>query len=275
MALYELCKPGAPGRGDVAWAIESILVNNPQVNRDARMTLAKGLNWLAIANPPAISREEAATTAAAALEAEYKSMPKAGQPGYEQSKQLQLELLRQIGQYNHKKVYPALEAMIEQHPMPEVKAQAEKLLSDMRDRLMPIKAAVTVDQISSVEQRAEILGRAITSNDVNETCQAIFASFSGSPVRTSDDPRLPLLYRALEDSSEKVRLAAAWMLVESSNAEDLERGVVALADLSVNSARSGYRGDADALLNSVAGFDANYAAMVKRARERAKTRKTK
>jgi len=257
-ALFELCKPGAPGRGDVVWAIETCLINEPEMSRTAKLNVLYGLAWLADANPPAISGAEAAVTVAAALQQEYSSMPKPDQPGYQDSKKLQLEMLRQLSSYGHKKIYPLLEAMADSHPDPELRAKADELIGSMRDQVGVMRQQTTPDIVTPLEKRAENLGEALKTKDVTAMCQAIFDACQSLPIRSSEDPRVPVLQSALSDSSERVQLSAAWMLLESSNPGDQGAALDALARLSVSGTRLGYRKDANSLLDGVRSWGASY-----------------
>lgn len=162
-----------------------------------------------------------------------------------------------------------------------VKSEIEDLTADKRDRVTPLFQLAKVDrQSTKAEERAERLAGAVDEVhrhystysaqrelNVARTVELIFSSCKGLPISDAVDPRIPklrLLCQAKASvntaaSGEKagnidqqldarIRLAAAWMLLQSKNETDRRLAIFTTAHVAVLGDRSGVRQDAQKLL---------------------------
>jgi len=93
------------------------------------------------------------------------------------------------------------------------------------------------------DQMAAVLGNA--KNDAKTVCTALFINTDSKPLEGADDPRLVILVAATRDSSERVRLAAAQLLLQSRRREDVDKAAAVVADASKNSPSIGLQCEAN------------------------------
>jgi hypothetical protein len=129
--ILDICKSTGPGRGDLDWALKTCLVEQPNIDPKVRLTLLQAMDEL-VAPKGKLSREFAASVAAAALETEYRNMPKPGELRYDDSVKLQTELLDRIGKYGNKELVAILEAVAKNHAVEAVKAKAREVINKLK-----------------------------------------------------------------------------------------------------------------------------------------------
>lgn len=129
--ILDICKGKGPGRGDLAWALKTCLVEQPKLDHAIRGTLLKALDELVAPNGN-VSKESAANIAALALEAEFRNMPKQGEEGYDASIRLQSDLLDRIKANGNRDMTPVLDAIAKFHRSDEIKRKAAELCQQMK-----------------------------------------------------------------------------------------------------------------------------------------------
>lgn len=248
-ALRNLTAPGVENREYVAWAIQLALTSGPAMNKQAREHLLEGIKSLATPDNKgrtAISREAAATTIAQALDLENNL-----RAPYQADANLQMKYIDALAQFKHHKVFPVLEAIANERKGTALGTRAENVMSDLRDSVNLMWDDTVPDRVSTVAMQAESIEKALADGTKTEaTIETIFAATKESRLIGLDDPRLPLLKVALNDSNERVRLAAARALVSiaGNTSVDISAAKRTLEQLSQSGSRQAYKRDALATL---------------------------
>ncbi len=233
----------------------------------------------------ALYRQIAAVYLARSLESCWDGLPKppghpqappAGESGYPQALALQRRILTTLAGWNHREIYPALEAAITQHPYPEIREQARQTLADMRDRIEPILTRTANDTDSTASQRAQALENLLRNAHADDVVQGLFSAYRGSLILEQSDPRVSLYLRALRDGGgevpvaertrwalngdEKVRLAAARVILDMDargvylntgfSQADRVRALQVVAETAFSGSQDGYRQDAMTMLRT-------------------------
>jgi|AGTN01.1.fsa_nt_gi HEAT repeat. len=252
-ALRNLTAPGVENREYVAWAIQLALTSGPAMNKQAREHLLEGIKSLATPDSRgriAISREAAATTIAQALDLENNL-----RSPYQADPNLQMKYIDALAQFKHHKVFPVLEAIANERKGTALGIKAEVVMADLRDSVNLMWDETVPDRVSTAAMQAQSIEKALTDGTKTEaTIETIFAATKDSRLIGLDDPRLPLLKVALNDSNERVRLAAARALVSiaGNNNVDMTGARRTLEQVSQSGSRPAYRRDAQATLKLIA-----------------------
>jgi len=133
------------------------------------------------------------------------------------------------------------------HPMPMVRELARQIVADLVENTEIVKQNLNLQPNSSpVELAARLQNvNADIKTDSEQLSRAIFEAVLSRRIEDASDPRRKILNELVHDPHERIRLAAAHMLLEQSNiAEDQRAGAIALADLSESASLLGYRQDA-------------------------------
>lgn len=248
-ALKNLTAPGVENREYVAWAIQLALTSGPAMNKQAREHLLDGIKSLATPDSrgrTAISREAAAMTIAQALDLENNL-----RSPYQADPNLQMKYIEALGQFKHHKAFPVLEAIANERKGTALGARAESVMSDLRDSVSLMWNETIPDRVSTPAMQAQTIERALADGTKTDaTIEAIFAATKDSRLIGLDDPRLPLLKVALNDSNERVRLAAARALVSiaSNTSVDMVGVRMTLEQISQDGSRAAYKRDAKAAI---------------------------
>lgn len=205
-----------------------------------------------------ITPERAGAIISKALEREYKLMP-ADNKLKQENKALQLKMLEQLHALRYHGDYGVLTALSDptfgsKHK--EVQVRAAQVLGSLRDGTGWVHQDTHAASVGSLGQRADQMRTALESDDAKynyeNTIKTIFASCKQEPIKYSTDPRIAVLKSAIADSkSERVKLAAAWMLSQSANAEDIDAASAELARLTADASRSTTKSEAISILSSM------------------------
>ncbi|MBA3855557.1 MAG: hypothetical protein C0507_01490 [Cyanobacteria bacterium PR.3.49] len=205
--------------------------------------------------PPlfAMTRERVANVTAKALEIELLRNPGNQCEWYQQ------ELIEQLKQQQHRMVFPVIEALAKSSNFPGVRADAERMLADLRDSVSLMWRNTTPDLRTPSEDRAQALKKALqitqsgdkqTGKNIETTVQEIFNATAGLDLKPGD-PCLNYLSLAMNEQAERVRLAAAMVVAQSkldaSNPEK-QKAIGVLQQLAANGSKAGYKKDAAELL---------------------------
>lgn len=251
-ALRNLTAPGVENREYVAWAIQLALTSGPAMNKQAREHLLEGLKSLATPDNrgrKAISQEAAAMTIAQALDLENNL-----RSPYQADPNLQMKYVDALGQFKHHKAFPVLEAMANERKGTALGAKAENIMSDLRDSVNLMWNETVPDRVSTPTMQAQAIEKSLAdATKTDATIETIFAATKDSHLIGLDDPRLPLLKVALNDSNERVRLAAARALVSiaCNTSVDMSGARRTLEQLSQNGSRPAYKRDAQSTLELI------------------------
>ncbi|MBY0547485.1 MAG: hypothetical protein K2W95_09350 [Candidatus Obscuribacterales bacterium] len=220
------------GRDLVAGRVEEILttrlggIATDSVGSD----LLAGLKELArpdASGNVAISRERLASIYAVILKHEVGAEGGfAGKSLKDQSPWLQLYLIRELAAMKNRMMYPALEAIAKRkvniedpnlrREFEEVAKVAQETLEELRDSVPLIWHATAIDFVSSAEDRATRLGTALTNRtSADQLIQQMFSAYKGHSFKIND-PAFGSLSVAMGDTNERVRMAAAMLVMESN-----------------------------------------------------------
>lgn len=244
--LRDCCKAGTPDRDQTMRMIEDGLCNQAGLRPGARMALLEGLQELYKSGDKDVSipREKAAELYARAIKLEIRREEN-------QNAEFQRQLVDGLYKLQHRQMYPVLEAL--QNPedgsrFPAVREKAAETLTALRDSVSTMYFESPEDQSTPPAARAEKLKSALKdSKTAEKTVQQIFNAYKGFQITDQKDPGLPLLELALNNNTERVRLAAARVLIDSGlldNHPTKARAIGTLAELVVSGTREGYRKDA-------------------------------
>lgn len=205
-----------------------------------------------------ITPERAGAIISKALEREYKLMP-ADNKLKQENKALQLKMLEQLHVLRYHCDYGVLSALSDptfgsKHK--EVQVRAAQVLGSLRDGAGWVHQDTQAANVGTLGQRADQMRAALEADDAKynyeNTVKSIFASCKQEPIKYNTDPRIAVLKSAIADSkSERVKLAAAWMLSQSANAEDIDTAAGELARLVADSSRPTTKSEAISILSSM------------------------
>lgn len=189
-----------------------------------------------------VAREKLARIYAKALELELK------RPRADQREWYQAELVRELKELKHRMMFPVFQALSERSPFEGVKRQSAQALTEMRDSVSMMWSETPTDQTSDGATRANKLKAGLEDKKNAEKCvQEIFNAYKGYDLSDAKDPGLPHLLVALNDNNERVKLAAAKILMDSklpNNNPVKAKAIQAVADLVITGSAAGYRKDA-------------------------------
>lgn len=251
VALSAACGTGCGSRDMTAHYVEQALTATSGLGPDSRKELLKGLKELAKTNSagePGITREKLAQTLSRALELELR------RPSADQNEEYQQQLVRSLKEMQYRMAVPVFDGLSRSR-FPSVQKEAGDALVELRDSVSLIWDQTTVDQNATPKQRADRLSAALTdTNNAERTVQEIFGAYKGHRISDEKDPGLAQLQVALQDTNERVRLAAARILVDAQipNSNPVKASAIrALTDLVMGSKNAYYRKDAFAELGKL------------------------
>ncbi|PWU01864.1 MAG: hypothetical protein C5B53_02335 [Candidatus Melainabacteria bacterium] len=229
--ILQICKLKAPGAGDMEGFLAGVLIDDPTLQPGVRKKLLEA--YLELVEPKGkISKERAAITLAAVLRTEYQNTPKADQPGYKESEERQLLILKQLHEWKTHMVSAVLEAIAKDHSIPSVKTKAAEILKDF------------------------------ASKDVEDVLK--FGRNLGSATILADDPRLAPIVAAMNDEKRPIeeRFRAA-NLIMTNGADDVKakhkvRALLVACDAAAKSENNQVKFDAARLLLSVPADDMKF-----------------
>lgn len=110
--IHRLATSETKFKGDLEWAVATLLTQKPNLDRACKDKLIDALDALTVPKGK-IQHAAAAKVVLAALEQEYRTMPKPDAAGYKPSIDLQKKLLRKIGDWGNKEMAPMLQFFCE------------------------------------------------------------------------------------------------------------------------------------------------------------------
>ncbi|MBX9688443.1 MAG: hypothetical protein K2X27_17165, partial [Candidatus Obscuribacterales bacterium] len=261
-ALKELAASNCEGKDVVAKIIKDGLTQNIEVENYVNNDLLDA--WRSLGKPDkngyAIPREELARVSAEALSLETRRRPGS------QSDYLQKGLIEDLQKYGHRMVLPVLQAIVDEAKVPnsartiapEVRDKAQATIDNFLHSTKLMWDETKADQNASPQERANQIKKALEDkNNAETTVQAIFNAYKGYRIKDGNDPGLNQLQLALNDTNERVRMAAARVLMNSElpNSNTAKsRALATLADLTLGGSNASYHNEAFELLKS-AGID--------------------
>ncbi len=251
--LADLAKSNCEGKDVVAKVLKDALTKNKEVPGYVSFDFLTG--WRALGKPDrngySVPREELARVTAEALKLEVSRLPGA------QADYLQKDLIEDLQKYGHRMVLPVLQAMVDEpgHIKKEVRDQAQAMIDNFMHSTNLMYAETKVDQTSSKEQRADRLRKALEDkNNAETTVQEIFNAYKDYKIKDADDPALNQLQIAMNDSNERVRLAAARILMNSElpNSNPAKsKALATLANITLTGSNPAYHKEAYEMLSKV------------------------
>lgn len=250
-SLAAACGTGTGSRDMTAHYIEQGLTATSGLSAESRIAMLAGLKELAVPNragEAGITREKLAQTLTRALELELR------RPSADQSEQFQAALVRELKEMKYRMAVPVFDGMARSR-FQSVKDAANEALVELRDSVSLMWDQTVADQNGTPPQRAERVRLALAdTNNGERTVQEIFSAYKGSRISDAKDPGLAQLQVAMQDTNERVRLAAARVLIDSqlpNNNPTKAKAIQVLADLVMTSSTAGYRTDAFAELSKL------------------------
>ncbi len=256
--LAEIYRKGGPGAGDVEWTVKAALVANPNIPRGVRDMFAAAvvLRYADELNNkiPAgrMTRSEVSTLVVSTLEAEYLAMPQPGQAGYKDSVDLQKALLNLTESLGDRLAMPVVEALSQGHPDAEMKQKAQAYFEKMRDSVEWVAEDVIPDVTTSNQAKADILKEVLSAKKLDDEF-AVRELYRLCPPKSmpvgqealDQDPRTEVILQALQSSNERVKYAAATILV---NKNPDVNSLAAIAETAEYTKRPGLKNEANELL---------------------------
>ncbi|MFN8657828.1 MAG: tyrosine-protein phosphatase [Candidatus Obscuribacterales bacterium] len=192
-AIRDICVGKSPGRGDMEWIVRTVLTERPDLDVKHKDRMADALSALA-GDGGKLSNEYVAGIASLALEQQFRFGPKPGTPQYAESIAYQKKLLGILEKHGNRDLSVAMDFFIENHPDQGIRDQAKATKATIEGR--------------AVEGTQRLVTQMLT--DTNGTF---------STIRDARDPRLPLLNKAVNDTSLPVaqRARAAEILMDKNN----------------------------------------------------------
>lgn len=251
LELAKSCGTGTGSRDMTAFYIEQGLTATSGLGAAARLAMLEGLKELAVPNragEAGITREKLAQTLTRALELELR------RPSADQNEEFQAKLVKELSDMKYRMAVPIFDGMSRSR-FQKVKDAAATALVELRDSVSLMWDQTGTDRNSTPEKRAERLRLALAdTNDGERAVQEIFNAYKGHRISDAKDPGLAHLQVAMQDTNERVRLAAAKVLIDSqlpNNNPAKAKAIQVLADLVFTSSTSGYRTDAFAELGKL------------------------
>ncbi len=263
-ALRDMALPGNPGYKHISTIVSESLAN-PSVNADTKIVLLEALTNLCKQNgqhKPTISRVQVATTISDALRTEIGRVDS-------QSQEFQAKLIQQIRNLRYRMSFPTLQALSEHSRFTKNKELAKQTVNDLRDSVTLMWDETPVDENHDGRKCADKVILSLKGTKQNRSPEAsaekviqeIFNSYKGYEMKGENDPGVFALELAMSSDNQRVQLAAAKVLMESTilkasnkfslNQPMFERACQTLNNLAMHGHREGYKNDARQLLEKV------------------------
>lgn len=250
--LKELAQGSVEGKDVVTRALRDGLTSNQEVPGSISKLLLEG--WKALGKPDAngraVSREELAVVTAEALKVEARRRPGSQSPEYQKA------LIADLKQHKYRMVMPVLQAMIDEPGKisPIVQSAAQDMIDTFSHSTKMMWDDTRTNQTSTAIQRADRLKQALQDkNNAEVTVQEIFDSYKGYKINDPKDPGLAQLQLAMNDTNERVRMAASRILLNADlpdNHPGKLKAMATLANMTLSSSHRIYHQEAYELLNS-------------------------
>lgn len=248
--LRDLAKSNCEGKDVLAKMIKDGLTANKELRATESDFLLEG--WRELGKPDrngyAIPREELARVTAEALKLETRRLPGAQADYYQKS------LIEDLKKYGHRMVLPVMQAMVDEpgHVKEDVRKQAQEMIDSFLHSTDLMYKDTKADATSTSAQRAERLKKALEDkNNAETTVQEIFSAYKDYKIKDANDPGLAQLQLAMNDTNERVRLAAAKILMNSElvNTHPVKmKAAATLADITLTGSNAAYHNEAYSML---------------------------
>ncbi|MGD9684090.1 MAG: hypothetical protein AB7W16_23235 [Candidatus Obscuribacterales bacterium] len=170
---------------------------------------------------------------------------------------------------------PVVQALADKHPSPEVGERARKVAITLKDTVRILWNNTQTDLVTGLAERASILEKHLDEPALNtdERIQALFDATKDTPLEPMD-PRMPAIERLLFETDEKLRLAAAFVIVTLHPLDSgiLDAAIRALAEIGVNGRRQGCCREASLILEEIEKIEPELKAEIELARQAANAR---
>ncbi|HEY9718670.1 MAG TPA: hypothetical protein V6C69_14450 [Trichormus sp.] len=273
-------------------AVTYCLLNSSDMVPGAKSALLDALDDLTVADEAQIAKadkqnqghwlitpEKQAQIICAVLhnEAGHKYDKPGEMPRREFNRDLQLRMLNKLCDLRCKDAIPMLLALSSDAAvdagntgsyLPEVRIRAGQVLGIIRDGVVAQYTDAMPERNQSLTRRAGLIDASLKlpgKYNYEDVCTTIFHECKGAPIKYESDLRRDALKHALDHSSQRVQLAAAWMLSESTAKGDVKTATQVLARLSFAGENPEIRKEAKDVLQKLGqngGADAPVAAVM-------------
>ena len=145
--------------------------------------------------PETIDRKTASIIVAAELEKEYKRMPKKGEPGYEESVQLQIDMLQDLATYGDKISLPVLIGIEKRASDDRLKDQARNSRAEITESVWPLFRDTPRDGSLTEEKAAQRIQRALFPRTADGELL--------DPARVDEEKAISTLFSAIPSTASK------------------------------------------------------------------------
>lgn len=170
---------------------------------------------------------------------------------------------------------PVVQALADKHPSPEVCERARKVLITLKDTVRILWHNTRADLVTGLVERASILEKHLDEPALNtdERIQALFDATKDTPFEPMD-PRMLAIERLLFETDEKLRLAAAFVIVTLHPMDSglLQAAMRALAEIGVNGRSQGCCREASLILEEIEKVEPDLRTEIELARQVANAR---
>ncbi|MBY0550543.1 MAG: hypothetical protein K2W95_24910 [Candidatus Obscuribacterales bacterium] len=248
--LLNLAQSNCEGKDVISRLVKDALCANREVPTNVSFHFIDAWRALGKDTKSGISREEQAVVTAEALKVELSRLPGL------RSAALQKDFIEDLHKLGHRVVLPTLQAMVDSNQLaPEVKDAARATINSFMYSVKGLWRETKEDKTSTGAERSERLQRALEDRvDSEATVQEIFNAYKGYKLADAKDPGLRQLQLAMSDGSERVRLAAAKIVIESelpNKHPARAKAVSTLLDLTLTGSTPTYHSEAYELLGKL------------------------
>lgn len=245
--LRTLAESNCEGKDVLARLVKDGLTANREVPAHVSLYFVDAWRALGNAAQSGSSREERAVVTAEALKIELTRLRGL------RSTALQRDLIEDLHKMAHRAVVPTLQAIVDSEQLAaDVRETAKATVNSFLYSITGLWRETKEDKTSTAAQRSERLQRALENRiDAEATVQEIFNAYKGYKLSDAKDPGLRQLHLAMSDGSERVRLAAAKIVIESelpNKHPARAKAVSSLLDLTLTGSRPTYHTEAYELL---------------------------
>ncbi|MCA9803678.1 MAG: hypothetical protein KC777_17020 [Cyanobacteria bacterium HKST-UBA02] len=195
--------------------------------------------------------------------------------GPERQERFTMSALEMIAFTGYLPALPVVQALADKHPSPEVGERARKVSITLKDTVRILWHNTQADLVTGLAERASILEKHLDEPALNtdERIQALFDATKNTPFEPMD-PRMLAIERLLFETDEKLRLAAAFVIVTLHPLDSglLQAAIRALAEIGVNGRRQGCCREASLILEEIEKIEPELKTEIELARQAANAR---
>ena len=149
---------------------------------------------------------------------------------------------------------PTLDALRNNYPTESVRIKAEEAFLSLKGGVRPLWQATPADLLTASDARARLLERDLDDDALTATekIQSLFCCVKETSIAPGD-PRLPAIDRLMKAAFERLRLAAAYALVETAETSSTQyrSAIETLAGIAVNGVEAACVAEACAILDGI------------------------